>query len=121
MIMEGFTYLRPKTCTYLTNDGSGDKKDKGTRNCMIKQRFKFGSLSISCWRERVCFSYMYVFYVSFTVNLVSSNILLIWYYNMSMKLIDAHEETVLNKLTEPNSIQLLLKAEATPTAFFKGS
>ena len=32
MIMEGFTYLRPKTCTYLTNDGSGDKKirEQGT-------------------------------------------------------------------------------------------
>ena len=58
MIMEGFTYLSPETCTYLTNDGSGDTKAKGTKNCIIEQRFKFGSLSISCWRERECFSYM---------------------------------------------------------------
>ena len=35
-----------------------------------------------------------------------------------MTLIDAHEEVVLNKLTKPNSIQLLLKVEATPTACF---
>ena len=36
-----FLRLRPRTYSYLTYDGGGDKKAKGTKKCIIKQRFKF--------------------------------------------------------------------------------
>ena len=39
--MAEFVGLRPKTYSYLINDGSGDKKPTGTKKCIIKQRLKF--------------------------------------------------------------------------------
>ena len=33
--------LRPKTYTYLTDDGSDHKKAKGTKKCVIKQKLMF--------------------------------------------------------------------------------
>ena len=33
--------LRPKTYSYLTDDCKEDKKAKGTKKCVIKQRLKF--------------------------------------------------------------------------------
>ena len=36
-IMTEFAALRPKTYSYLMDDGGGDKKVKGTKNCVIKQ------------------------------------------------------------------------------------
>ena len=40
-IMTGFVALRPKTYSYLTDDCKEDKKAKGTKECVIKRRFKF--------------------------------------------------------------------------------
>ena len=40
-IMTEFAALRPKTCSYLIDDGSNDKKAKGTKKCVIKRILKF--------------------------------------------------------------------------------
>ena len=40
-IMIRFAGLRAKTCNYLTDVGSEDKKAKGTRKCVIKTKLKF--------------------------------------------------------------------------------
>ena len=36
-----FAALRPKTYSYLTDDGNSDKKAKGTKKCVIKRILKF--------------------------------------------------------------------------------
>ena len=40
-IMTKFVGLRAKTYSYLIDDGSEDKKAKGTKNCVIKRKLKF--------------------------------------------------------------------------------
>ena len=40
-IMTEFCDLRPKTYSYLMDDGGSDKKAKGTAKCVIKRRLKF--------------------------------------------------------------------------------
>ena len=40
-IMTEFAALRPKTYSYLMDDGNSDKKAKGTKKCVIKRRLKF--------------------------------------------------------------------------------
>ena len=40
-IVTEFTTLRPKTYSYLTDDGKEDKKAKGTKKCVIKRMIKF--------------------------------------------------------------------------------
>ena len=40
-IMSEFARLRPKTYSYLMDDGGSDKKAKGTKKCVIKRRPKF--------------------------------------------------------------------------------
>ena len=40
-IMTEFIAFIPKTCSYLMDDGTSDKKAKGTKKCEIKQRLKF--------------------------------------------------------------------------------
>ena len=40
-VMTEFVALRPKTYSYLMDDGGSDKKDKGTKKCVTKQRHKF--------------------------------------------------------------------------------
>ena len=39
-IMTEFVALRPKTYSYLTDDFEEDKKAKGTKKCVIRQRLK---------------------------------------------------------------------------------
>ena len=39
--MAKFAGLRAKTYTYLIDDGSEDKKAKGTKKCVIKRKVKF--------------------------------------------------------------------------------
>ena len=39
--MTEFVALRPKTYSYLMDDGRNDKKAKGTKKCVIKRRLKF--------------------------------------------------------------------------------
>ena len=36
-IMTAFAALRPKTYSYLMDDGKNDKKAKGTKKCVIKK------------------------------------------------------------------------------------
>ena len=40
-IITEFVTLRPKTCSFLTDDGKEDKKAKGTKKCIIKKMIKF--------------------------------------------------------------------------------
>ena len=40
-IVTEFVTLRPKTYSFLTDDGKEDKKVKGTKNCIIKKMIKF--------------------------------------------------------------------------------
>ena len=40
-IMTDFAALRPKTYSYLMDDGKSDKKAKGTKKYVIKRRLKF--------------------------------------------------------------------------------
>ena len=40
-IMTKFVGLRAKTTSYLIDDGSKDKKAKGTEKCVIKRKFEF--------------------------------------------------------------------------------
>ena len=40
-IMAKFAAIRPKTFSYLIDDGRSDKKGKGTKKCVIKRRLKF--------------------------------------------------------------------------------
>ena len=40
-IMTECVALRPKTYSYLMDDGWSDKKAKGTKKCVIKRRLKF--------------------------------------------------------------------------------
>ena len=39
-IMTAFAALRPKTYSHLMDDGNSDKKAKGTKKCVMKQRLK---------------------------------------------------------------------------------
>ena len=45
IIME-FVTLRPKTYSYLTDDGKEDKRAKGTKKCIIKRMIKFNDYKI---------------------------------------------------------------------------
>ena len=40
-IITEFVTLRPKTYSFLTDDGKEDKKAKGTKKCIIKKKIKF--------------------------------------------------------------------------------
>ena len=40
-IITEFVTLKPKTYSFLTDDGKEDKKAKGTKNCIIKKMIKF--------------------------------------------------------------------------------
>ena len=43
-IMANFVGLRVRTYSYLIDDGSEDKKAKGTKKCVIKRKLKFDKL-----------------------------------------------------------------------------
>ena len=45
IIME-FITLRPKTYSYLIDNGKEDKKAKGTKKCLIKRMSKFKKLFV---------------------------------------------------------------------------
>ena len=40
-IMEKIVGVRAKTYSFLINDGSGDKKARDTKKCIIKRKLKF--------------------------------------------------------------------------------
>ena len=45
-IMTQFVGLRAKAYSYLIDDGSEDKKAKGTKKCVIKRKLKFEIIKI---------------------------------------------------------------------------
>ena len=54
-IITEFVTLRPKTYSYLTDDGKGDKKAKGTKNCIIKKMIKFNGYKKCLLNNEVIF------------------------------------------------------------------
>ena len=52
IIME-FVTLRPKTCSFLTDDGKEDKKTKGTKKCVIKKMIQFNDHKKCLLRDEV--------------------------------------------------------------------
>ena len=56
-IMTEYVALRPKTYSYLMDNGGSDKKAKGTKKCVIKGRLEFNDykdclLSNKCLRVK---------------------------------------------------------------------
>ena len=52
-IITEFVTLRPKTYSYLTNDGKEDKKTKGTKKCIIKRMIKFNDYKSCLLKDKV--------------------------------------------------------------------
>ena len=46
-IMTEFEALRPKTYSYLMDDGNSNKKAKGTKKCVIKKYLNFMIIKIA--------------------------------------------------------------------------
>ena len=54
-IITEFVTLRPKTYSYLTDDGKEDKKAKGTKKCVIKKMIKFNDYKKCLLNDEVVF------------------------------------------------------------------
>ena len=52
-IISEFVILRPKTYSYLTDDGKEDKKVKGTTKCVIKRMIKFNDYKNCLLKDEV--------------------------------------------------------------------
>ena len=52
-IITEFVTLRPKTYSYLTDDGKEDKKAKGTKKCEIKKMIKFNDYKKCLLKDKV--------------------------------------------------------------------
>ena len=52
-IITEFVTLRPKTYSYLTDDGKEDKKAKGTKKCVIKKMIKFNDYKNCLLKDEV--------------------------------------------------------------------
>ena len=52
-IITEFVTLRPKTYSYLTDDGKEDKKTKGTNRCVIKRMIKFNYYKNCLLKDKV--------------------------------------------------------------------
>ena len=52
-IITEFVTLRPKTYSYLTDDGKEDKKAKGTKKCEIKRMIKFNDYKNRFLKDKV--------------------------------------------------------------------
>ena len=52
-IVTEFVTLRPKTYSYLTDDGKEDKKAKGTNKCVIKSMIKFDDYKNCLLKDKV--------------------------------------------------------------------
>ena len=54
-VITEFATLRPKTCSFLTDDGKEDKKAKGTKKCVIKKMIKFNDYKKCLLNDEVIF------------------------------------------------------------------
>ena len=52
-IITEFVTLRPKTYSYLTDDGKEDKRAKGTKKCVIKRMIKFDDYKNCLLKDKV--------------------------------------------------------------------
>ena len=52
-IIMQFVSLRPKTCSYLTDNCKEDKKAKGTKKCIIKRMIKFNDYKNCLLKDEV--------------------------------------------------------------------
>ena len=52
-IIREFVTLRPKTYSFLTDDGKEDKKAKGTKKCVIKKIIKFNDYKKCLWNDEL--------------------------------------------------------------------
>ena len=52
-IITEFVTLRPKTYSYLTDDGKEGKKAKGTKKCVIKRMIKFNDYKNCLFKDEV--------------------------------------------------------------------
>ena len=52
-IISEFITLRPKTYSYLTDEGKEDKKAKGTKKCIIKRMIKFNDYKNCLLKDEV--------------------------------------------------------------------
>ena len=52
-IIADFVTLRPKTYSYLTDDGKKDKKTKGTKKCVIKRMIKLNDYKNCLLKDKV--------------------------------------------------------------------
>ena len=60
-IITEFVTLRPKTYSFLTDDGKEDKKAKGTKKCVIKKMIKFNDYKKCLLNDEVIFKLQQIF------------------------------------------------------------
>ena len=56
-IITEFVTVRPKTYSYLTDDGKEDKKAKGTKKCVIKRMIKFNDYKNCLLKDKVILNF----------------------------------------------------------------
>ena len=54
-VITEFAILRPKTYSFLTDDGKEDRKAKGTKKCIIKKMIKFNDYKKCLFNDEVIF------------------------------------------------------------------
>ena len=54
-VIAEFAILRPKTYSFLTDDGKEDRKAKGTKKCIIKKMIKFNDYKKCLLNDEVIF------------------------------------------------------------------
>ena len=54
-VIAEFAILRPKTYSFLTDDGKEDRKAKGTKKCIIKKMIKFNDYKKCLFNDEVIF------------------------------------------------------------------
>ena len=54
-VIPEFATLRPKSYSFLTDDGKEDKKAKGTKKCVIKKMIKFNDYKKCLLNDEVIF------------------------------------------------------------------
>ena len=60
-IMTEFVALRPKTCSYLVDDGNSDKKAKGTKKYIIKIIIKFNHYENCLFKNEIMLKSQQIF------------------------------------------------------------
>ena len=94
-IITEFVILRPKTYSFLTDDGKEDKKAKGTKKCIIKKMIKFNDYKKCLLDDEVILKSQQIF-ISKKHDVHTENIDKIALYNNDdnqIKLVAIHTDT----------------------------